>query len=145
MNMRTLKRVLSIGLRWALLWGAFWTIVFVVIRIVDPDSIDPGEGLIAFAVLGSMGLLSGVAFALLLSVGASDRTNADLSPARTAGCGVLGSAIVQLAYLDHGDLGLAANIQDALLLCAAGGVVTMVWFVMARRWPGWRPSPQSSS
>ena len=47
---------------------------------------------------------------------------------------MIGSAIVQLAYLNHGDVGLAANIRMALLFCAFGGVVTMVWVVMARRW-----------
>lgn len=142
----TLRRVSGIGLAWAILWLAFWAIVGVIIGIVDPDSIDPGEGpMVVAAILGPMGLFSGVAFGILLSIGGRGRTAIDLSLIRVAGWGILGSAIVQLAYLDHGDLDLAANIKMALLFCAFGGVVTMVWLVMARRWSHWRSSPQSSS
>jgi hypothetical protein len=38
----------------------------------------------------------------------------------------------RLAYLGHGDQGLAANIKMALLFTACGGVVTLVWFAIAR-------------
>lgn len=95
----TLRRVLGIGLAWAILW-----------------------------------LFSGVAFGTLLSIGDRGRTIAGLSLIRVAGWGTLGCAIVQLAYLNHGDVGLAANIKMALLFCAFGGGVTVVRLVMARRW-----------
>lgn len=131
----TLRRVLGIGLAWAILWLAAWAIVVVVIRIVDPDSIDAGEGPMVMAtILGPMGLFSGIAFGLLLSIWGRGRNAIDHSLIHVAGLGILGSAIVQLAYLDHGDLGLAANIKMALLFCVLGGVVTTVWLVMARRW-----------
>ena len=51
-----LRRVVAIGLSWAVVWLTFWAIVFAMISIVDPDSIDPGEGMMAVAILGSMGL-----------------------------------------------------------------------------------------
>ncbi len=121
-------------------------IVGVIIGIVDPDSIDPGEGpVVVAAIIGPMGLFSGVAFAILLSITGNGRADFDVSLTRAAGCGVLGSAVVQLAYLGHGDLGLAANIKMALLFCVVGGVVAMVWLGMARRWSHWRSSPQPSS
>ena len=140
-----LRRVLSVGLEWAVLWAALWAIIGVIIGIVDPDSIAPGEGLAAAVVLGSMGFFSGVAFSMLLSVGGRGSAGIEPSLTRATGCGILGSAIVQLAYLGHGDLGLAANIRMALLFSAFGGVVTMAWFAMARPWSRRRSSPQSSS
>lgn len=52
--------------------------------------------------------------------------------------GVVGTAIVQLGYLGHGDLGLVANIPMALVLAAFGGLVAAIWLFMARRWSRWR-------
>jgi hypothetical protein len=132
---RNLRRVLGIGLAWAILWTTLWAIVVVIIGIVDPDSIDPGEGpMVAVAILGPMGLLSGVAFGALSSIVAHGRTSADLSLMRAAALGILGSAIVQLAYLGHGDQGLAANIKMALLFSVIGGGITVVWLVISRSW-----------
>jgi hypothetical protein len=128
-------RVVGIGLTWATLWAEWWAIVFLMITLVDPDTIDPGEGPLAVApVLGSMGLLSGIAFGILLSIAGRGGKSIDLSVTREAGLGVLGSAVAQLAYLDHGDMGLVHNLKQALLFAAFGGIVTMAWLVIARRW-----------
>jgi hypothetical protein len=141
-----LRRVAGIGLVWAILWVAAVSLIGVIIAIVDPDSIDPGEGpMITAAIFGPMGFFSGVAFALLTSIGRHRAPDRGLSPARAAGWGMLGSAIVQVAYLGHGDLGLVANIKMALVLCVLGGIVAMVWLAVARRWPDERPSPQHPS
>ena len=141
-----LRRVLGIGLAWGLMWAAAAMILGVIIGIVDPDSIGPGEGPIGIgAIIGPMGLFSGVAFALLLSIGADRRVRPGVSLARAVGCGVLGSAIVQLAYLGHGDAGLIANIKMALAFCAFGGGVAMAWHVMARKGSRGRSSLLSSS
>ena len=80
----SLPRVLGIGLSWTILWGVFWAIVAVIIGVVDPDSLDPGEGPMAVAILGSMGLLSGVAFGVLLFIDSRSRPSVDLSPGRVA-------------------------------------------------------------
>jgi 8-oxo-dGTP pyrophosphatase MutT (NUDIX family) len=56
----TLRRVLGTGLTWA--WLAFWTILFGVIAVVDPDSIDPGETTMFIVIFGPMGFFSGLAF-----------------------------------------------------------------------------------
>ena len=86
-----------------------------------------------FVIFGPMGLFSGVAFGILLSLARRARTAGDRSPIYVAAWGMLGCAIVQLGYLGHGDQGLAANIMMALLFSAVGGVVTLVWLVMADR------------
>jgi len=131
---KSLRRVLGIGMAWAMVWLAFWTIIGGIIAVVDPDSIDPGEGTMFIVIFGPMGLLSGVAFGILLSIAGRVKTLTDLSIARVAAWGILGTAIVQVGYLGHGDQGLAANVTMALLFSASGGLVTTVWLVMARRW-----------
>ena len=132
--MGTSRRVFGIGVAWAVLWLAFWGIVVGVIAVLDPDSIDPGEPLMFVAIFGPMGLLTGIAFGILLTIREHGRTARDLPLMRAAGWGILSTAIVQVAYLGHGDAGLAANIKMALLFAAFGGVVTTAWLVMARRW-----------
>lgn len=134
----SLRQVLGIGLAWTILWGAFWLIVMTIIGVVNPGTIDPGEGPMVVAVLGPMGFFSGVAFGVFLSLDRRGRSDIEPSLIRVAVWGVLGSGIVQLAYLGHGDQGLAANIQMALLFCVLGGVVTMVWRAVARKWWHWR-------
>jgi hypothetical protein len=99
----------------------------------------------AGAFFGPMGFFSGVAFGLLLSIGGRGRPLFERSLARVAGSGILGTAIVQVAYLGHGDAGLAANIQMALLFAAFGGVVAIVWLAMARSWTRRRSSQPSAS
>lgn len=133
--MTRLRPLFGIALGWAALWLAFWTIVGVVIGVVDPDSIDPGEGWMVVFVLGPMGLFSGVAFGLLLSVGARGTAHTELPVIGVAARGFLACAIVQTAYLGHGDVGLVANIKMALLFSAIGAVITLVWLVLARKWP----------
>ncbi|HEU4386805.1 MAG TPA: hypothetical protein VFV34_03340, partial [Blastocatellia bacterium] len=93
------------------------------IGVVDPDSIGPGEGRAAITVVGSMGLLSGVVFAILLVLSERDRAALDVSPLRGALWGFLGTTAVQLGYLDHGDAGLVANIGMGLAFSAFGGVI----------------------
>ena len=132
----TPSRILGIGVTWAIVWLAFWTILGGVIAVVDPDSIDPGEGAMFFVIFGPMGLFSGVAFGLLLSLARRASNAADQSPIHDAALGMLGCAMVQLGYLGHGDQGLAANIMVAVLFSAVGGVVTLVWLVMTRPWFG---------
>ena len=137
--------VLGIGLAWATLWLALWAIVVVIIGVLDPDSIDAGEGpMVMLSILGPMGLFSGVAFGILLSIADRGRSAIDRSTIRVAAYGILANAIVQMPYLGHGDQSLAANIQMALLFCAFGGLVTLAWLVMARWSSHRRSSPESS-
>ena len=135
----TIRRILGVACAWGILWLAFWTILGMIIGAVDPDSIDPGEPAGMLAVLGPMGFLSGVAFGSLLAIGARG-TAVKPSLTRAGGLGILGTAIVQLAYLGHGDQGLLANLQMALLFSVIGGLVTVVWFVVTRTWSRWRLS-----
>jgi len=125
------RRVVGIAVVWATLWLAFWVVIGTIIGLVDPDSMDPGEPVGMVAIFGPMGPLSSGAFAGLLALGARDASRRP-SFFRIAGFGVLGTAIVQLAYLGHGDNGLLANVQMAMLFSVIGGIITAVWFVVTR-------------
>jgi len=129
-----LRRVFGIGVSWSILWLVFWVAVGTTIAILDPDSIDPGEGPMFIFIFGPMGFFSGIAFGIIRSIGGQGSCIAEGSLIRVAGCGILGSAIVQLPYLGHGDLGLTANLKMALLFTVVGGGVTVVWLLIARHW-----------
>lgn len=133
-RMPALRRIVGIGLAWCVLWFALFMSFGAVIGVVDPDSIDPGDTHGIVKVIGSMGFLSGIAFGVLASVASRGTTPVALSLPRAALWGILGTAIVQLGYLDHGDAGLMANIQMALLFCGVGGVIAVTWLLIARRW-----------
>jgi hypothetical protein len=133
--MNGLRRVLGIGVGWGIVWLACWAIVITVIGIFDPDSIDPGEGpMVMLTILGPMGFLSGVAVGTLLTIGARGRTAVHPSVVRSGWQGFLGTAIVQMAYLGHGDAGLLANLRMALLFSVIGSVVTVACLFLARTW-----------
>jgi len=106
----TVRWILRTSLAWASLWLVLWAIVAAIIRVIDPDSFDPGEGpMLMVAILGPMGLFTRVAFGILLTIGSHGIRTVERSVIRVAGCGILGTAIVQMPYLGHGDAGVAAN------------------------------------
>lgn len=131
----TLRDALTNGLIWAGLWMGLWLMIAIIIGILDPDNIDPGEGLMMIVVLGPMGLLSGLLFGSFLPIGRDQGTKLP-SLARVMGCGMISSAIVQVVYIGHGDAGLIANTKMALLFCAIGCIVTLAWFRVSKTWGG---------
>ena len=133
--MPTFQRAAGLGLAWGTLWVIVGMAVATTIGIADPDSIDPGDMSGLAMIAGSMGVLSGVVFALLSA--RADSVPAAWSIPRVALWGTLATAIVQVAYLGHGDAGLVANIQMALVFCAVGGVIAVAWLVLARGWSDW--------
>ena len=130
----TIRRILSIALTWGCVWLLCAALLFLALAILDPDSIDDGEVEGAIFILGPMGILTGFAFAFLILIGSDMTKDFDLSLIRAVSWGFVGSAIVQVFYLGHGDSGLAANIGMALLVSAFGGLVSYIWLVLARRW-----------
>jgi hypothetical protein len=63
--------------------------------VVDPDSIDPGEGpLLAVRIVGFQGLVAGAAFGLLLSLTETRKRILNLSLIRVAAWGLLASAVL---------------------------------------------------
>ena len=135
----TPRRVLRFGATWLMLWAAFWAVVVAIVSLAHPDSIDPAEGpLAAAAALGAMGLLSGMAFGALRSIWSRG------TPARplvhVASSGILAMALVQWPNLGHWNVGPAASVNMVPALCVFGGVVTIAWLAMMRRWSHRRSS-----
>jgi lysylphosphatidylglycerol synthetase-like protein (DUF2156 family) len=120
-------------------------LIGVAIAFLSPGSIDPGEGRMFLFVLGPMGLFSGVVFAALLLWKERSRAAATRSFVRAILCGVIATALVQLAYLGHGDQGFTANLGMAALFSAIGGVVAAGWLALARGWANWRSSKPASA
>lgn len=91
--LRKLRGLIGVGLTWGILWAAITALIGLVIGVVDPDSIDPGETpLIAGGIVGLQGFVAGVAFGILLSLAETRKTILDLSLIRVAIWGLLASA-----------------------------------------------------
>ena len=137
--LRSLRDVLVIGLAWGILWAKVGTSIGLVIWAVDPDSIGPGESpLVIGPLIGLMGLFSGIAFAVLLSLFERGKTALDLSVIRAAlwgilASGIVGSLVVLPGHVARGDLGQTAAIKMGHFLVFAV-VLTPVWLVTARWW-----------
>jgi hypothetical protein len=128
----SIRRVLGIGLAWAALWLLLGLLMSVVIGIFDPDSIDDGDAQGMVMIFSLMGFLSGVLFAMATWLARLPSAPSALPVSHTAVWGVLATAIVQVAFIGHGDAGLAANVKMALLFCVFGGLIAISWLAIAR-------------
>jgi hypothetical protein len=118
---RWLRGALAVGLTWAVLWIVFGIVLGSVIWIFQPEDIGPGEGLSkALPILGLVGLLSGLGFAALLSLAERRRKLRELSLARVALWGLLGSAAVPWLMGADGSEGWLTGFLGATF--AAGSV-----------------------
>ena len=77
------SRIFVIAATWTFAWLLFWGMFVGAIAIVDPDSVDPGEGTMLFVVFGPMGLLTGLAIGAILTISA-ETTLREVSLARAA-------------------------------------------------------------
>jgi hypothetical protein len=95
--LRKCRGALGLSLLSAGAWAIIFALISVVIGIVDPDSIDPGEAPLHVAPVGAVfGFVSGIVFALLLALGEGRKTLRDLSIKRAALWGMLGTAAYPL-------------------------------------------------
>ena len=85
--------MLGVGVMWGAVWGAIFAGIFLAVSIVDPDSIDPGEGPIVILRTGAAyGFVSGAVFGVLLSLLERGKRVADLSLLRAAAMGAVAAA-----------------------------------------------------
>jgi hypothetical protein len=107
--LRKLRGAIGIGLLRGTAWAALLVTIGLIIGALDPASIDSGEESLPFAWIGlRFGFVSGVAFAILLTVAEGRRTIRDLSLWRVTLWGVLGAAAFPLL----------TPMNDALLFTA---------------------------
>lgn len=117
---------MGVGLTFGLMWAAFIAVIGVVIGVVDPDSIDPGEGpLVAGAIIGFNGFVAGVAFGILLSLSATRKNILDLSLIRVAALGALAGAALPLLT--------GAPVGMIWLLCPLGAASAASSVAIARK------------
>jgi len=91
--LRRLRGLLGVGVATGLAWAAFGAVIVAVGSVIDPASVDPGEGpLWAAWTLGRAGFLAGVIAAGVLAVAERQRGLASLSLPRAAVWGALGGA-----------------------------------------------------
>jgi len=123
---RKVRGVLGVALTWGFLWWAIGLTVGLVIGVVDPDSIDPGEEPIVVGwIIGFVGFLSGLAFGLLLSLAEHRKTVLDLSLPRVALWGILGAAAPLLL----------TGMPDGMVVvtCPLGAIFAAASVAVARR------------
>ena len=95
--LRKLRGAIGVGLTWGVLWALIAFALGVIIGVVDPDSIDPGEEpWIMGAIVGTTGFVCGLVFSAILAFAEDRKTIRDLSPWRAALWGMLGSAALPL-------------------------------------------------
>lgn len=124
--LRKLRGLIGVGLTWGILWAAIIAVIGMVIVVVDPDSIDPGEGpLIAGAIVGFQGFVAGVGFGILLSFAEVRKTILDLSLIRVAIWGMLASAA--LPFLTGMPIGMM------WLVCILGAASASASVAIARK------------
>ena len=124
--LRKCRGALGLGLLSAGAWAIIFALISLVVGILDPDSIDPGEGPLRVAPIGAVfGFVSGIVFALLLALGEGRKTLRDLSIKRAALWGMLGtSAYPLLTHVDD---------EAALIFGPIGAALAAVTVAVAKR------------
>jgi hypothetical protein len=124
--LRKLRGLLGIGLAWGIMWAAVTAVIVIIIGVIDPDSVDPGEGpLFAGAIVGFQGFLAGLGFGILLSLAETRKTILELSLIRVAIWGMLAAAALPL---------LSGRPIDMLyFVCPLGAASASVAVALARR------------
>lgn len=120
---RRIRGLLGVGLLTGTAWAALAVVVVAIIRVVDPASVDPGEGpLIAALVLGRAGFVSGLIAGGVLAVAERRRHLAELSVGRGMVWGALGG--LGLPWLVGAPVGMLP-ILTALSAASVGTVVAV--------------------
>lgn len=95
--LRRLRGMLGVGLTWGVAWSICFYLLALVIGVLDPDSIDPGEEPHRIgAFMGILGFVSGAAFAALLSLSEHRKALRDLSTWKPALLGFLGASLLPI-------------------------------------------------
>jgi hypothetical protein len=126
-----LRRLLSIGLVWGILWAVLAITVGTAIGVIVPGQIDPGEEPIVLApMIGLVGLICGIVFGSLLAIVERRKTIPELPLIRVAMWGILVSVALPLVA--------GKGIPEMLVTGPVGAVSAMVSVAMVENWLRWR-------
>jgi len=136
--LRKLRGLLGVGITWGTLWAGVGAMIGLVIGIVTPEGWTYANPVLEWALgMGAYGLVSGLGFGTLLSLGEGRKRLLELSLPRVAFWGVLGSAAVPLLFGALGTFDAGTTVVDvaqAILLTASlGGASAPAAVVLARR------------
>lgn len=124
--LRRLRGMAGVGLTWAIAYGLVFLTLGVVISLVDPDSIDPGEKIGLVSVFGTgVGFVSGCISALVLAAAERHKTLGDLSLWRMALWGALSAGVWPFVT--------PANDMMVVILAPLGAVCAVGTLAIARR------------
>ena len=124
--LRKCRGALGLGLTWSVAWAAIFVLLGVIIGLVDPDSIDPGEEPFRVAWIGAVfGFISGTVFGAVLSLAEGRRLLRGLSVWRAALWGALGTAAFPLL----------TGVDDRLVffVCPIGAALAATCVAVAKR------------
>lgn len=124
--LRKLLGVLGIGLSWGMVWAALFAALGLIIGIVRPQDIDPGESPVVFSGIGLLvGFVSGAVFGIILSLAENRKSIRDLGLIRVAIWGIVASAAWPLL----------TTVDDGMvvILCPLGAVCASASVAIARR------------
>lgn len=117
--LRRIRGMVGVGLTWAVAYAAVFLTLGVVISIIDPDSIDPGESVGLVTLIGAtVGFVSGCISGLVLAAAERNKTLADLSLARMALWGALSAAV--WPFITPVDNMMVVILAPMGAACAAG-------------------------
>jgi hypothetical protein len=124
--LRKVRGALGIAVTWGTVWAAIFAALGLTIGLIDPDSIDPGEGPVRVAWIGAIyGVVSGAVFAVLLALAEGRKSIRDLSLGRAALWGMLGTAAFPLLTpVDNSML---------LIVCPVGAALAAASIAVAKR------------
>jgi len=123
--LRRLRGLLGTGLTWGVGWAVVGAVIWTVTRVLDPGSIDQGEGILPISgILGTVGFVSGIAFGVLLSLSESRKRILELSLARAAVWGIAGAAVFPL---------LTGRYDQVFVMCPIGALFASGSVALARR------------
>ena len=124
--LRWCRGALAMGILWGAAWGGIFGALVIVIGLVDPAQIGPGEGFLTAAGYGALfGFVSGIVFALLLTLAEQRKAVPGLSLTRAALWGILGTAAYPLLTPVHDSM--------VLILCPIGAGLAAGSIALAKR------------
>lgn len=123
---RKLRGVIGIALIWAPLWVVlFFALIGTIMAVLHPNGGGSDVGpLRMMAIIGWVGFVSGGIFAFLMAFAENGKAIRNLSLARTALWGVLGSAVFPL---------LTQRADQVFWTCPFGAVVAVALVTIARK------------
>ena len=116
---------------WGVLWAIAGVIITLIVSVVDPPSIDAGEGPADIAwILGPVGMGTGLLFGLLVALVERGRAVRDIPLIRAALWGLVAGAIVPLV----------TPLNDVVVFNTAplGAIVAVISVALARGASRWR-------